>query len=385
MTGKGGPTRSTSIGSKKEVLLRSAFAWPRVICWVRVLLAVVALARFYTGPYSPSPALYAVLGTYLAFAIALAIRSRWLKKGTFGLLALFVDAVFFLILASSGGERLLWLMSIFYLHLLTEALVFYGELEVFVVVMVSVLFCALLPYAATAALERTVVIAGAMACANAIKKKRLEAETTALDEQLKEARNASEKAAEDERQRIASDFHDGPLQSFISMQMRLEILRKLLERDFSSGLEDLKQKFLQASVKDRAVLQGDLHEIEDLLTMPFLEWKIRSLRLREARTFSTTLHERAEKLQHSPERDRRFQTVLQQCLLPTTTIYACRGCTPIEFFEKHRPAAWRLKLKERRSKVTNLVRSRHDDSRRVRVRHHHHHRRTLFSPSDVLR
>jgi len=49
---------------------------------------------------------------------------------------------------------------------------------------------------------------------------------------LKEAQKTAEKARENERQRIASDFHDGPLQSFISLQMRLEILRKLLDRDF---------------------------------------------------------------------------------------------------------------------------------------------------------
>jgi signal transduction histidine kinase len=196
----------------------------------------------------------------LAFSVVLAIRSRWLKKGTFGLLALFVDLVFFLILVSSGGERLLWLMSIFYLHLLTQALVFNGELEVFVVVTVSVLFCALLPYTATAALERTVVVAGAIACASAIKKKRLEVQASGLHEQLKEARKATEKAVEDERQRIASDFHDGPLQSFISLQIRLEILRKLLERDFTSGLEDLKQLLLlaQSQIRD---LRAFLHSM----------------------------------------------------------------------------------------------------------------------------
>src|ERR1022692_4003621 len=48
------------------------------------------------------------------------------------------------------------------------------------------------------------------------------------------------RAREVERQRIASDFHDGPLQSFISLQMRLEILRKLLERDFGTGMDDLR-------------------------------------------------------------------------------------------------------------------------------------------------
>jgi signal transduction histidine kinase len=49
--------------------------------------------------------------------------------------------------------------------------------------------------------------------------------------------------------RIASDFHDGPLQSFISLQMRLEILRKLLDRDINAGMEDLRQ--LQALAKSQ--------------------------------------------------------------------------------------------------------------------------------------
>ncbi len=57
--------------------------------------------------------------------------------------------------------------------------------------------------------------------------------------------------AEDERQRIASDFHDGPLQSFISLQMRLEILRKLLTRDIAAGMEDLRQLQILAQQQTR--------------------------------------------------------------------------------------------------------------------------------------
>jgi signal transduction histidine kinase len=41
-------------------------------------------------------------------------------------------------------------------------------------------------------------------------------------------RSQAQGAREAERERIAADFHDGPLQSFISFQMRLEIVRKLL-------------------------------------------------------------------------------------------------------------------------------------------------------------
>ena len=46
-------------------------------------------------------------------------------------------------------------------------------------------------------------------------------------------------AYERERGRIAQDLHDGPLQSIISFEMRLEIIRKLLQRDVRSGTLDL--------------------------------------------------------------------------------------------------------------------------------------------------
>src|SRR5207248_11493389 len=51
----------------------------------------------------------------------------------------------------------------------------------------------------------------------------------------------AEKAREAERQRIAADFHDGPLQSFISFHMRLELIRKLLLRDKNAATEELTQ------------------------------------------------------------------------------------------------------------------------------------------------
>jgi signal transduction histidine kinase len=54
-------------------------------------------------------------------------------------------------------------------------------------------------------------------------------------------RSQAQSARETERQRIAADFHDGPLQSFISFQMRLEIIRKLLERDPEAAAQELRQ------------------------------------------------------------------------------------------------------------------------------------------------
>ncbi|MEQ1946446.1 MAG: sensor histidine kinase [Bryobacteraceae bacterium] len=54
-------------------------------------------------------------------------------------------------------------------------------------------------------------------------------------------RSQAEGAREAERERIAADFHDGPLQNFISFQMRLEIIRRLLSRDVDAAASELRQ------------------------------------------------------------------------------------------------------------------------------------------------
>ena len=54
-------------------------------------------------------------------------------------------------------------------------------------------------------------------------------------------RSQAEGAREAERQRIAADFHDGPLQSFVGFQMRLEIIRRLLKKDPPAAAEELSQ------------------------------------------------------------------------------------------------------------------------------------------------
>jgi signal transduction histidine kinase len=235
------------------------FSWPKFISWARVGLAATALGLAYWWPLEDPPLLYAVFGIFLAYAAVLAIRSQW-QNGTFGLLALFSDTVFFLILAGFGGEPLMWVSSAFFLYLLAEALVFYGPVEVAVVAVVSAMFCVALPYAAIRQLGPPIAVGGALAYAFAAGRKRFRARVTEVSAQLQQTQKDSEKAVEEERQRIANDFHDGPLQSFISLQMRLEILRKLLERDHHSGMEDLRelQTLARTQIRD---LRAFLHSM----------------------------------------------------------------------------------------------------------------------------
>jgi len=241
------------------VIFPSQFGWPRRLSGARALLAAAGLWAFYR--YVPgSPAfLLGLTGAFLVYAAALAVRGP-ARNGVLGLLALFVDAVYFLVLAGFGAGRLLWLICIFFLYLLTEALASYGPLEVVVIAALGAIFCAVLPNPAIRAAEPAVLVAGILACGCAIEKRRCLDGMAALQEKLEEARKTAEKARDEERQRIASDFHDGPLQSFISLQMRLEILRKLLERDFHAGMEDLRQlhALAQSQVRD---LRAFLHSM----------------------------------------------------------------------------------------------------------------------------
>jgi signal transduction histidine kinase len=200
---------------------------------------------------------------FLAYALLLAFTGKG-RSGMTGLLVLFGDTLYFLIVAGAGQSGLLWLGGVFFLYLLTEALVFYGPVEVFVITALSMMFCAVHPDERVRAFESTAAVGGLVACGFAVSKRRLNARLEALSQSLDEARKAGEKAREVERQRIASDFHDGPLQSFISLQMRLEILRKLLERDFRAGMDDLKelQALALSQVRDIRVFLHSMRPVD---------------------------------------------------------------------------------------------------------------------------
>jgi signal transduction histidine kinase len=86
-----------------------------------------------------------------------------------------------------------------------------------------------------------VVASGGAAAALGLYKRHLEERMSATLRHNVMIRSQSQLAREAERQRIAADFHDGPLQSFISFQMRLEIIRKLLGRDVEAAARELHQ------------------------------------------------------------------------------------------------------------------------------------------------
>jgi signal transduction histidine kinase len=183
--------------------------------------------------------------------ILVGIRGRGLR-GLLGMLALFADTVYFLIVVYFMGDRLLWLAALFFLYLMAEALLFSGPAEVAFITAGCAIFCTVLHDSEVHVLDFMVIVAGVLSYGFALYKRHQDEATAEMAGKLALALKAAEKARDDETHRIAADFHDGPLQSFISLQMRLEILRKLFERDTNAGMQDLKQlqALAQSQVRD---------------------------------------------------------------------------------------------------------------------------------------
>src|ERR1700691_444622 len=233
-------------------------AWRRVLTWMRLAFAGGGLAGGLLLSPRSTPWAVATAGVYLLFSLVVPLRRR--SGRAFALLELFVDLVYFLVLVGAGIGSIVWLPAFYFLYMLAEAVFVYGAAEVLIVVLVSAIFCIAVQSENVFPIRRTAVVMGALAYAFAVYKKRLEARMQELECEDGETREEAQRAREAERQRIASDFHDGPLQSFISLQMRLEILRKLLERDSDAGMQDLKQlqALAQSQIRD---LRAFLHSM----------------------------------------------------------------------------------------------------------------------------
>jgi signal transduction histidine kinase len=99
-----------------------------------------------------------------------------------------------------------------------------------------------------------------LACLCALYKSRFEAGSARLVQRFREESDRSRQARDADRHKLAGDFHDGPLQAFISVQMRLEVLRKLLERDPRAAAEEL-HELQEISMSQITELRGFLRGI----------------------------------------------------------------------------------------------------------------------------
>jgi signal transduction histidine kinase len=182
-----------------------------------------------------------LLVLYTGYSFA-ALFLRRMEAPAYLLANLAADAVFFLlwvVVAPSPGG--LWVSVVLWAYLMATAILHHDWLRTLIVSALAAAYVFLLPVTETNALRTVVLAGGLVAGVAAVQKRHLLERVSHASRQSVLYRSEAQAARENERQRIAHDFHDGPLQSFISFQMRLEILRKLMNRDIDAASEELKQ------------------------------------------------------------------------------------------------------------------------------------------------
>ena len=218
----------------------TANQWRFTLSVIRALLGLSWLGWHVFGASQGSFALTILWSSYLTYSIA-AIFWPNLEQAGYTLISLLIDLIFSLVCAARASGEGDWLTSLFYLYVLLAAGLRHSAREVFIVVGITLGFLFLARPTQTVVLWHALLLAGGAVIVMALQKRALEASLAVAARQAAVLRDEAEKAGEAERQRIAADFHDGPLQSFVGLQMRLEVLRKVLERDSTMAMLDLVQ------------------------------------------------------------------------------------------------------------------------------------------------
>jgi signal transduction histidine kinase len=216
------------------------YLWRRHLAVIRVLLALVCIAIYLTDRVYWSFPTAAVVAAYAIHGTLLFLREP-VESAVYPVPQLFLDLAFFFLCALHPSDAGLWLTTVCYFYLLCSAALLYTWRNVLTMALITASFFFVVRPQATAILWGTIILGGALATILSIQKHAFQERLSAALKRSVISRYEAEAAREAERQRIGADFHDGPLQSFISFQMRLEIIRKLMKKDAEAALRELMQ------------------------------------------------------------------------------------------------------------------------------------------------
>jgi len=207
---------------------------------IRVTRVVLALSCLAWYPFTPGAGISSSLVfliAYAIFAVGTLFETRF-DSAPRAIVALVIDFAFFMV--SKWLLPIDWASALAYGFLLVSAAMLHEFVTVLVVAGLAMLLIVLLTAPGGGLIWADWAAAG-MAVAFALYKRYLERRMSNTLRYNMIVRSQAEGAREAERERIAADFHDGPLQSFISFQMRLEIVRKLFGRDIDAAGDELRQ------------------------------------------------------------------------------------------------------------------------------------------------
>jgi signal transduction histidine kinase len=213
----------------------------RALRIARTVVSLACLALYLGTAGAPSPWALSLVSVYALYGVGALFEpkfeSTWRSN-----LAMLADTAFFgvwLWAAPPGWAS--WFSAVVCGYSLASAFLLHDLRRVVVNAGVVTLLALLLSPPGDYTMTGVALAAGGVAVAFAIHRDYLERRMSTTLRHNVIIRSQAQGAREAERERIAADFHDGPLQSFISFQMRLEIVRKLLGRDVEAAAAELSQ------------------------------------------------------------------------------------------------------------------------------------------------
>jgi signal transduction histidine kinase len=225
--------------------------WRVSLALVRVLLSLVFLAIYFLAVQSLLSFPGVILVLYFAGSalVLVATMNSWqpIFLRWFSLSCLFSDSfvsLFWVAIYSGAiGSPLLWfwVSAASWIFVIAHAELTQNVWIVGALTLLALVLLFLIPSSSSTNLTAVVLGAGALALVWSVQRNHYEKRLSMAARQNVLLREDARIARESERQRIAADFHDGPLQSFIGFLMRLELLRKLISKDTDTALSELKQ------------------------------------------------------------------------------------------------------------------------------------------------
>jgi signal transduction histidine kinase len=235
----------------------------RILAVLRAAVAAACLAN-QLAPGARSPLAVTVMAVLFACYALASLLFRWEGRPGLDLLALVGQTIFFLVFAAFGAGSSPLLSCALYFQLLLTTMLLHSWLDTWIVAAASSGFLAVIRTERTAALLPVVAWLSLLAAAGAVHKWR---RMKWYRDQLQQARAQAEQAErvrEEERRKLAGDFHDGPLQGFSGLQMRLEVLRRILERKPEAALEELRsvQELVKSQTAEMRAFYRGIRPVE---------------------------------------------------------------------------------------------------------------------------
>ncbi|MEO7145436.1 MAG: sensor histidine kinase [Bryobacteraceae bacterium] len=216
--------------------------WRVSLAGTRALLGVSSVGVYFLlTPHEKFSVVPLFLIAYSLYGLV-ALFWKNTDSASHELAALVIDATFFILWSAVSATTIgFWLSVASFAYLLAAAVLIHDVLRVAWVSGTAILFVVLIRPEQGGDLLPVVLLGAALAVIGVLQKGQIQDRLASASRLNVLYRHEAQRAREEERQRIAADFHDGPLQSFISFQMRLEIVKKLLSRDRDSAAAELIQ------------------------------------------------------------------------------------------------------------------------------------------------